>query len=139
MVDASVIVAVAAAVSSAAMAIGAVAASAVHQDKFNILTVTNVDFDTMLKDPRYNQWFINNVRCSQATFARLVSLLRSYLPHLKLRKSNHSFAKKVAMTMYFLGSEGGYRETAAALGVSKAWCIHVVHAITDVLAAHAAD
>ncbi|CAK4179517.1 unnamed protein product [Aphanomyces euteiches] len=46
------------------------------------------------------------------------------------RHSKHTFAKKVAMMLYYLGSEGGYRETAAALGISKSWCIHVVHILT---------
>ncbi|KAG9399620.1 putative nuclease harbi1 [Aphanomyces cochlioides] len=123
MVDAKVAVAVGAVVSSVALAVGVVAGG-FGGDKFNILTISDVDFDSMVTDPRFNQWFINNLRCSQAGFHALVKLLLRYMTHYNFRFSKHSFEKKVAMLLYFLGSEGGYRETAGALGVSKSWCLH---------------
>ncbi|OQR80927.1 hypothetical protein ACHHYP_16994 [Achlya hypogyna] len=55
----------------------------------------------------------------------------------KFRRSKHSIAKKVAMVLYYVGSEGGYRETAGALGVSKSWCVCVVRAFTKILASRA--
>ncbi|EQC32335.1 hypothetical protein SDRG_10082 [Saprolegnia diclina VS20] len=88
-----------------------------REDKFNILTAIEVEFDDMIPDPRYNQWFINNLRCSQAsccsqaTFRALVSALRVYTSDYKFRKSTYSFAKKVAVPLYFLASEGGHHET----------------------------
>ncbi|KAH9096337.1 hypothetical protein Ae201684P_009567 [Aphanomyces euteiches] len=93
----------------------------------------------MITDQRYNQWFITNLRCSQSTFQNLVDILRNYMDDYNFRHSKHSFAKKVAMMLYYLGSEGGYRETAATLGVSKSWCIHVVHILTSVLASRSRE
>ncbi|RHZ18684.1 hypothetical protein DYB37_012680 [Aphanomyces astaci] len=60
-----------------------------------------------------------NLRCSQATFGRP----RHQLPERYRRLSQHSFEKKVAVVLYFLGSDGGYRETAFAFGMSKPWCV----------------
>ncbi|EQC24788.1 hypothetical protein SDRG_17322 [Saprolegnia diclina VS20] len=79
-----------------------------REDKFNILTIMEVEVDYVIPDPRYNQRFINSLRCSQATFRALVSTLRVYMSDYKFRKSAHSFAKKVAV-LHFLASEGGYR------------------------------
>ncbi|ETV72567.1 hypothetical protein H257_12333 [Aphanomyces astaci] len=90
----------------------------------------------MLGDARYEQWFHDNVRCDQAVFRRPVDLLRQRLQPNE-RQSSHSFEKNVAVTLYFLGSEGGYRETAAAFGMTKSWCITVVTTVVDVLASQA--
>ncbi|EQC42588.1 hypothetical protein SDRG_00317 [Saprolegnia diclina VS20] len=79
-----------------------------REDKFNILTIIEVEFDYVIRDPRYSQWFINNLRCFQATFRALVSTLRVYMSDYKFRKSAHSFAKKVA-----------------------SWCIYIVRAFSD--------
>ncbi|RHZ20051.1 hypothetical protein DYB37_006440 [Aphanomyces astaci] len=85
----------------------------------------------MLGDARYEQWFHDNLRCDQAVFRRLVDLLRQRL-QLNERQSRHSFEKKVAVTLYFLGSEVRHRETAAAFGMAKSWCIKVVATVVDV-------
>ncbi|RHY06718.1 hypothetical protein DYB36_003813, partial [Aphanomyces astaci] len=90
----------------------------------------------MLGDARYEQWFHDNLRCDQAVFRRLVDLLRQRL-QLNERQSRHSFEKKVAVTLYFLGSEVRHRETAAAFGMAKSWCIKVVSTVVDVLASQA--
>ncbi|RHY15608.1 hypothetical protein DYB36_011426 [Aphanomyces astaci] len=89
----------------------------------------------MLGDARYEQ-FHDNLRCDQAVFRRLVDLLRQRL-QLNERQSRHSFEKKVAVTLYFLGSEVRHRETAAAFGMAKSWCIKVVSTVVDVLASQA--
>ncbi|ETV67225.1 hypothetical protein H257_16478 [Aphanomyces astaci] len=90
----------------------------------------------MLGDARYEQWFHGNLRCDQAVLRRLVDLLRQRL-HPNECQSSHSFEKKVAVKLYFLGSEGGYRETAAAFGMAKSWYITVVATMVDVLASQA--
>ncbi|KAG2820826.1 hypothetical protein PC129_g10386 [Phytophthora cactorum] len=51
----------------------------------------NLDVRRMMKDPAWNEWFKLNLRCSQS----------------------------VACTLFQLASSDGYRETAAAMGVSK--------------------
>ncbi|ETV78741.1 hypothetical protein H257_07584 [Aphanomyces astaci] len=84
----------------------------------------------MLGHPQYEIWFKANLRCSQATFGRLVDWLRHELPERYRRLSYHSFEKKVAVVLYFLGSDGGYRETVAAFGMSKSWCVNVVSVLT---------
>ncbi|RHZ28825.1 hypothetical protein DYB28_007471 [Aphanomyces astaci] len=75
----------------------------------------------MLGDPHYEQWFRDNLRCDQTTFGRLVVWLRCQMPQQFLRRSVHSFEKKVAVFLFFLGSEGGYRETAAAYQTQEAF------------------
>ncbi|ETV75295.1 hypothetical protein H257_10478 [Aphanomyces astaci] len=91
----------------------------------------------MVGHPQYEKWFKANLRCSQATFGRLVEWLRHELPERYRRLSYHSFKKKVAVVLYFLGSDGGYRETAAAFGMSKSWCINVVSVLVGVLSSSA--
>ncbi|KAF0746936.1 hypothetical protein AaE_007938 [Aphanomyces astaci] len=94
----------------------AVTSTGPRHDKYNILT-----------------WFLSNLRCGQATFIQLVRVLRAEMVAYSLRVSLHSFEKKVAIFLYFLGSTGGYRETAAAFGVSKSWSINIVHLFSSVL------
>jgi len=45
--------------------------------KFNVLTVTEVDFDSMLGDCKFDHWFRENLRCGQATFLKLVDVIQS--------------------------------------------------------------
>ncbi|EQC26784.1 hypothetical protein SDRG_15434, partial [Saprolegnia diclina VS20] len=52
-----------------------------------------VEVDDMLDNPRFNQWFISNLRCSQASFRRLVDVLRNYMADYKFPRSKHSFKK----------------------------------------------
>ncbi|ETV67000.1 hypothetical protein H257_16691 [Aphanomyces astaci] len=82
------------------------------------------------------EWFHDNLRCDQTVIRRLVNLLHQRLQPNE-RQSSHSFEKKVSVTLYFLGSEGDYRETAAAFGMAKSWCITVVATVVDVLASQA--
>ncbi|KAG9411266.1 putative nuclease harbi1 [Aphanomyces cochlioides] len=88
----------------------------------------------MLHDSKYDQWFLHNLRCSQATFTSLVAMIRVFIDQNYQRQSRHSFEKKVAMLLYFLGSEGGYREVSAAFGVSKTWCIEIIGVMSVALA-----
>ncbi|KAF0724530.1 hypothetical protein Ae201684P_012744 [Aphanomyces euteiches] len=112
-------------------------ASVLSTEKYNILTINQVNFDAMLGDPRYNQWFRENLRCDQRSFGRLVVWLRHRMPDQFKRRSRHSFEKKVAVLLFFLGTEGGYRETAAVFGVAKSWCIAIVSSIAATLVKNA--
>ncbi|KAF0706622.1 hypothetical protein AaE_014021 [Aphanomyces astaci] len=91
----------------------------------------------MLGKPQYEQWFQTNLRCSQSTFCRLASWLSTSQPELMRRETSHLFKKKVAVLLYFLGSEGGYRDTGAAFGMSKSWCVETVNVIVAALAKQA--
>ncbi|ETV85762.1 hypothetical protein H257_02345 [Aphanomyces astaci] len=92
----------------------------------------------MLGHPQYEKWFKANLRCSQATFSRLIDWIRHELPERYRRLSHHSFKTKVVVVLYFLGSDGGYRETAAAFGMSKSWCVNVISVLVGVLSSSAA-
>ncbi|ETV81647.1 hypothetical protein H257_05274 [Aphanomyces astaci] len=87
----------------------------------------------MLGIPQYEQWFSANLRCGHATFTKFITNLRAEMSSEHLRSYTHSFEKKVHNFLYFLGSEGGYRETAAAFGVSKSWCVDIVHWLSTVM------
>ncbi|ETV66227.1 hypothetical protein H257_17269 [Aphanomyces astaci] len=106
-------------------------------DKFNVLTATNVDFDIMLGKTQYEQCFQANLRCSQSTFRCLASWLSTLHPELMRRETSHWFKKKVAVQLYFLWSEGGYRETGAAFGMSKSWSVETVNVFVAALAKQA--
>jgi len=108
-----------------------------REPKYNIKTINEIDFDGMLEDPRYNAWFKENLRCSQRTFAGITTILRSYMTSYSVRRSKHSFEKKVAVFLYFLATEGGYREVAGVFGGSKSWSIDIVATFTEILVAHA--
>ncbi|KAF0703070.1 hypothetical protein AaE_015565 [Aphanomyces astaci] len=111
----------------------AVTSTGPRHDKYNILTVTHIEFDSMLGNLAYEQWFLSNLRCGQAAFVQLVRVLRAEMVAYSFRVSLHSFEKKVAIFLYFLGSTGGYREAAAALGASKSCSIRIVHLFSSVL------
>lgn len=90
-----------------------------------------IAFETMLDEQCYNGWFCRHLRCSQATFRKLCSMLRGHFDQKPYKK--YSFERVVACTLFHLGSSGGFRETAQAFGVSKAWCIVNVNSIVRVL------
>eukprot|EP00644_Phytophthora_capsici_P015982 jgi/Phyca11/122795/e_gw1.49.217.1 len=89
----------------------------------------------MLSDPRYDEWFRLNLRCGQDSFVRLCDVLRRELHEFELDRfvKDHSFEEKVACLLYFLGSQGGYRETTSAFAISKSWAIDVVGVFLRVL------
>ncbi|ETV83595.1 hypothetical protein H257_04292 [Aphanomyces astaci] len=128
---------VVAAVAAVVCAVCISLATSSTSSKYNILTITNVNFDDMLGDPRYEQWFRDNLRCDQRAFCKIVVWLRRRLPKYSRRRSVHSFEKKVAVFLYFLGSEGGYRETAGAFGMARSWCVNVVSTFVNVVSSNA--
>ncbi|KAG3118424.1 hypothetical protein PI124_g3246 [Phytophthora idaei] len=69
-------------------------------------------------DPAWNEWFKLNLCCSQRTFELLCKLLEPHFPPVAYLRYN--FETGVACTLFQLASSDGYRETAAAMGVSKA-------------------
>ncbi|KAE8971754.1 hypothetical protein PR003_g27999 [Phytophthora rubi] len=92
-----------------------------------------IAFESMLDDKSYNAWFCRHLRCTQETFRKRCSFLRTHFPTKPYKK--YSFERAVACTLFHLGSSGGFRETAQAFGVSKAWCIVNVNAVVRELAA----
>lgn len=50
------------------------AALSVLPDK--VITVTQHDFERLIRDAACNQWFVLNLRCSRKTFLALCSMLR---------------------------------------------------------------
>ncbi|EEY68939.1 uncharacterized protein PITG_05084 [Phytophthora infestans T30-4] len=62
----------------------------------------------MLTDPRYDEWF----RLRDFELDRFVK--------------EHTFEENVACLLFFLGSQGGYRETTAAFAVSKSWTVELI-------------
>jgi DDE superfamily endonuclease len=111
-----------------------VTTAATSDEKRNNLTVTTLDFDTMLSNPQYDEWFRSNLRCSRQTFHELCSLLLIEMDDFASTFIMHSFQKKVGIFLYYLGSQGGYREVEAVFGVSKSWAVETVAVVMDVVA-----
>ncbi|ETV74603.1 hypothetical protein H257_10740 [Aphanomyces astaci] len=106
-----IVIAVASTISAVCVGIAAFTRSA----KYNVLTVSSIDFDAMLGDRQYEQWFLLNLRCNQATFVGIVAWFRSVQAPTTPRKSVHSMEKKA----------GG------VFGMSKSRCICVVHRMVE--------
>ncbi|OQR80458.1 hypothetical protein THRCLA_23480 [Thraustotheca clavata] len=85
----------------------------------------------MLQDPGCDLWFRKNLRCIQKSLIQLASYLFAIMPNNKYRLTKRTFQKEVAILLYFLGSCGGYRETASVFGVSKSWAITIVHLLSE--------
>lgn len=123
---------------AAATAVAAALLTCTEQKpKMNILTVTRLDFEKMIGMIEYDTWFTTNLRCNQSTFLQLVAWLRSVTKLYSRQQSCHSFEKKVAIYLYFIGSQGGYREVAGVFGVAKSWCISIAHQFPNIIAHHA--
>ena len=90
MVDCRLLIAAAAATASVCITV----ASSLVADKYNLFVVNEVDFDRMHGNPKYDQWFVDNLRCSQRTFNRLCHFLTQEMAEYNLTKYNerHSFA-----------------------------------------------
>ncbi|KAG3001175.1 hypothetical protein PC120_g20440 [Phytophthora cactorum] len=97
----------------------------------------NLDVRRMMKDPAWNEWFKLNLRCSQSTFELLCKLLEPHFPPVAYLRYN--FETGVACTLFQLASSDGYRETAAAMGVSKVWCVKAVNRMIRVLCCKCPD
>ncbi|ETN24637.1 hypothetical protein PPTG_20802 [Phytophthora nicotianae INRA-310] len=116
------------ALSTATAAAAQAAATAQRAPPQNILTLHNIDFDMMLAQDEYDAWFRRHLRCSQASFRAICSILRGVLQGYTVDAYNklHGFEKKVAMLLHFLATGTGYRGTALALGVSPSWASEVI-------------
>ncbi|EGZ08021.1 hypothetical protein PHYSODRAFT_526067 [Phytophthora sojae] len=93
----------------------------------------------MLQSAAYASWFEDNLRCTKPTFLRIAGLLRDQgvlFAAAKVRQ--HSFEKKVAAALYFLGSTGGYREVGGAMGMSRSYVMEITTEVVRVLRAMAA-
>ena len=97
-------------------------------------TVTVLRFDDMLGSMSCRQWFEDNLRCSRSTFGQIAIFLRDHGVQFSSTPSKrHSYEKKIASALYFFASEGGYRETAAAMGMSKSYTMGIVKEVVRVL------
>ncbi|ETM52124.1 hypothetical protein L914_04171 [Phytophthora nicotianae] len=126
--------AAATAATGALVAIAQTSASSLPTKKENILTLSSLEFTAMLSD-RYDEWFRQNLRCDQAAFLRLCGFLRHEQEKYELDRfiKEHPVEEKVACLLFFLGSQGGYRETTAAFAISKSWAIDVIAVFLRVL------
>ncbi|POM79085.1 hypothetical protein PHPALM_3309 [Phytophthora palmivora] len=91
----SIVAAVAAATGALTTTVHA-AVWAISNPKQNILTLTPLAFEAMLYDAVYDEWFRQNLRCSQATFLRLRGVLRQELKDFELDQfmKEHAFEEK---------------------------------------------
>ncbi|EEY60844.1 uncharacterized protein PITG_13589 [Phytophthora infestans T30-4] len=88
----------------------------------------------MLQSAAYASWFEDNMRCTKETFLRLGRFLQEHgirFANAKVRQ--HSYEKKVAAALYFLGSSGGYREVGAAMGMSRSYVKEITDEVIHVL------
>ncbi|KAJ8577799.1 hypothetical protein ON010_g1407 [Phytophthora cinnamomi] len=77
--DKCVTAAVGAAIGAAALGTAAATHAVIctiRNEKENILTLTPLEFASMLSNPAFDAWFRQNLRCGQAAFARLCAILR---------------------------------------------------------------
>eukprot|EP00644_Phytophthora_capsici_P003580 jgi/Phyca11/116624/e_gw1.31.446.1 len=88
----------------------------------------------MLQSAAYSSWFEDNLRCTQTTFLQIASFLaRHGVIFASAKVKQHSYNKKVAASLYFLGSSGGYRETGAAMGMSRSYVMEITTEVVRVL------
>ncbi|GMF65676.1 unnamed protein product [Phytophthora lilii] len=129
-----IVLAVCAAVAQVATLLAEDAEDTPPNAKTQVLTVTVLHFEPMLQSAMYESWFQGNLRCAKITFLRIASFLKTYgasLAQVKSRK--HSFEKKVAAALYFLGSKGGYREVGAAMGMSRSYVKEITTEVVRIL------
>ncbi|POM59946.1 hypothetical protein PHPALM_31255 [Phytophthora palmivora] len=96
-------------------------------EKENILTRPRRDIDVMLANSAYGKWFQYNLHFTQASFRLLCNLLRPLRVEPQSPFTVHSFEKQIAVTLYYLSSMGGFRETAQTFGVSKSWALTTIN------------
>ncbi|EEY63735.1 uncharacterized protein PITG_02218 [Phytophthora infestans T30-4] len=88
----------------------------------------------MLQSAAHSSWFEDNLRCTQTTFLRIASFLAQHgVLFASAKVKQHSYNKKVAASLYFLGSSGGYRETGAAMGMSRSYVMEITSEVVRVL------
>ncbi|OWZ22551.1 hypothetical protein PHMEG_0002743 [Phytophthora megakarya] len=88
----------------------------------------------MLANTVYDKWFQVNLHFTQRSFRLLCKLLQPLQTRRCSAFVRHSFTKRVAVTLYYLNSMGGYREAAQTFGVSKSWAVTAVNAMLGAIA-----
>ncbi|KAL3671894.1 hypothetical protein V7S43_002561 [Phytophthora oleae] len=103
-------------------------------------TVTVLHFDALLTAASCEAWFVDNLRCSRSSFIAITRFLHLYdILFATAASKKYSYEKKVAAALHFFASSGGYRETAAAMGMNKSYVIDIVDEVARVLYAVADD
>ncbi|KAG2790446.1 hypothetical protein PC129_g21105 [Phytophthora cactorum] len=87
-------------IATAAAAAAEAAVTSQREPLENILTLHNVDFEEMLAHDEYDTWFLSHLRCSQASFRAICSILRTILNDYNLDAYNkrHGYEKKVTIS-----------------------------------------
>ena len=90
-------------------------------------------FDNILNDRTVPSEWHSNFRMNKDVFFKLVDLLRPYLkPNPKtFRRDSLSVEKKVAMGLYYLKDQGGYRMTTNWFGVGLATLTVILRQFCD--------
>ncbi|KAE9021496.1 hypothetical protein PF005_g1218 [Phytophthora fragariae] len=88
----------------------------------------------MLQSSAYSSWFETNLRCTRSTFFRIASFLQEHgVAFAQTKVKKHSYEKKVAAVLYFLGSVGGYREVGAAMSMARSYVMEITTEVVRVL------
>ncbi|KAF1784485.1 hypothetical protein GQ600_9372 [Phytophthora cactorum] len=99
-----------------------------------IMAVTVLDFEPMLHSAACSSWLDDNLRCTKYTFLKIASFLKTQSIRFAAAKvKQHSFNKKVAVAIYFVGSSGGYRELGAAMEMSRSYGMAITTEVVCVL------
>ncbi|ETO58882.1 hypothetical protein F444_22742, partial [Phytophthora nicotianae P1976] len=132
--DDDLVLVVCAAVGHAMASIASDRAPFPRRSPSQILTVTYLRFDAMLQSAAYASWFEDNMRCTKETFLQLGRFLQEHGVRFATAKvRQHSYEKKIAAALYFLGSAGGYREVGAAMGMSRSYVKEITAEVIRVL------
>lgn len=121
----------------AAAAIAAASSTTLREVAQNQLTVTKLDFDALLTSSRFDGWFRDNLRCTQKSFVSICLLFRPYATTELLSGIEHSFEKKMGLTLYYLASSGSMKEAGNAMGMSKACAVKSINAMLRLICARA--
>ncbi|KAG6945785.1 hypothetical protein JG687_00017085 [Phytophthora cactorum] len=88
----------------------------------------------MLHSAACSSWLDDNLRCIKYTFLKIASFLKTQSIRFAAAKvKQHSFNKKVAVAIYFVGSSGGYRELGTAMGMSRSYGMAITTEVVCVL------
>ncbi|KAF4128264.1 hypothetical protein GN958_ATG22526 [Phytophthora infestans] len=122
----NVLLAVCAAVGQAAVLLATDDEPATKKGPKQVLTVSSLKFEPMLQSAAHSSWFEDNLRCTQTTFLRIASFLAQHgVLFASAKVKQHSYNKKVAASLYFLGSSGGYRETSHMVSAPDWFKVHL--------------
>lgn len=62
-----------------------IATSRLRNQNENLLTVNNLNFESMFRSPEHSQWFKENLRVSQRSFRKLCRIVRPHCRRSLLR------------------------------------------------------